>query len=114
MNASTATIRTRTGTVSSPEELTADRITKSLLGYGVIAGPSTSVTSLAQALTREGFDLPGTPWSLLANGGPGWIQIANFVVTGLMADRVRGRPAPRAAHRARPRPGRRGWSRSTG
>ena len=34
-----ATIPTRAGTASSREELTADRITKSLLGYGVIAGP---------------------------------------------------------------------------
>ena len=34
-----------------------DRVTKSLLGYGVIAGPCCVVVSLAQALTRPGFDL---------------------------------------------------------
>ena len=62
----------------------ADRVTSSLLGYGVIAGPMYVAVSLAQALTREGFDLSRHQWSLLANGGPGWIQIANFVVTGLM------------------------------
>jgi len=62
----------------------ADRITKSLLGYGVIAGPFYLVVALAQVFTREGFDPAKHQWSLLANGGPGWIQIANFVITGLM------------------------------
>jgi len=62
----------------------ADRITKSLLGYGVIAGPFYVLVALAQAFTREGFDLSVHQWSLLANGGPGWIQIANFAITGLM------------------------------
>lgn len=62
----------------------ADRVTKSLLGYGVIAGPFYVLVALTQALTREGFDLARHQWSLLSNGGPGWIQVANFVVTGLM------------------------------
>jgi Protein of unknown function (DUF998) len=60
------------------------RVTKSLLGYGVIAGPFYVVVSLAQALTRDGFDLTRHPWSLLANGELGWIQVANFTVTGAM------------------------------
>ncbi|MEV8634683.1 DUF998 domain-containing protein [Streptosporangium sp. NPDC051023] len=59
-------------------------VTRSLLGYGVIAGPLYVMVSLAQALTREGFDLSRHAWSLLANGGLGWIQIANFVLAGLM------------------------------
>lgn len=80
----TTTIPTRAGTVSSPEELTADRITKSLLGYGVIAGPVYVVASLTQALLRDGFDLSRHAWSQLALGGPGWIQVVNFVLTGLM------------------------------
>ena len=62
----------------------ADRVTKSLLGYGVIAGPFYLAVAVAQMLTREGFDLTRHQWSLLANGGPGWIQIANFVLTGSM------------------------------
>ena len=62
----------------------ADRITRSLLGYGIIAGPLYVVVALAQALTRDGFDLSRHAWSLLANGDLGWIQIANFIVTGLM------------------------------
>jgi hypothetical membrane protein len=60
------------------------RVTKSLLGYGVIAGPVYIATALIQAFTRHGFDLGRHEWSLLANGEHGWIQVANFVLTGLM------------------------------
>ena len=59
-------------------------ITRSLLGYGVLAGPFYVVVGLAQALTRDGYDLRRDDLSLLANGPLGWIQIANFVLTGLM------------------------------
>jgi hypothetical protein len=59
-------------------------ITRSLLGYGVLAGPFYVVVGLAQALTRDGFDLTRHDLSLLANGSLGWIQIAGFVLTGLM------------------------------
>ena len=62
----------------------AARVTKSLLGYGVIAGPLYVGVSLAQALTREGFDLTRHAWSQLALGEHGWIQVANLAVTGLM------------------------------
>ena len=44
--------------------------------------------SLAQALTRDGFDLARHQWSLLANGSLGWIQIANLTLTGLMVQVV--------------------------
>src|SRR5687767_5465318 len=71
-------------TTTSPICTPAGRITKSLLGYGVIAGPLYVVVSLAQALTRDGFDLSRHAWSLLANGDLGWLQIANFVVAGAM------------------------------
>lgn len=59
-------------------------ITRSLLGYGVVAGPFYVVAGLAQALTRDGFDLRRHDLSLLANGPLGWIQIAVLVLTGLM------------------------------
>lgn len=62
----------------------AGRITRSLLGYGVLAGPFYVAVSLAQALTRDGFDLTRDEWSLLSNGRLGWIQVTNFVLTGLM------------------------------
>ena len=58
------------------------RITRSLLGYGVLAGPVYLVTALAQGLLRPGFDLMHDDVSLLSNGSLGWIQIANFIVTG--------------------------------
>jgi hypothetical membrane protein len=75
------------GTHAGSRECTTDpavRITRSLLGYGVIAGPFYVVVSLAQALTREGFDLTRHSWSTLSNGALGWIQVANLIVTGLM------------------------------
>lgn len=56
-------------------------VTRSLLGYGVIAGPVYVAVSLAQALTRDGFDLTRHSWSLPANGDLGWIHIADFMVT---------------------------------
>ena len=62
----------------------ADSLTRSLLGYGIIAGPIYVTVSLAQALTREGFDLSRHAWSQLSNGDLGWLQITNFVVAGLM------------------------------
>jgi hypothetical membrane protein len=60
------------------------RTTKSLLGYGIIAGPLYVLVGLAQAVTRPGFDLSKHAWSLLENGHLGWIQIANFALTGAM------------------------------
>lgn len=62
----------------------AGRVTKSLLGYGVIAGPIYVTVSLCQALTRQGFDPTRHAWSLLSTGLLGWIQVTNFVLTGLM------------------------------
>src|SRR5262245_50459026 len=59
-------------------------VTRSLLGYGVIVGPFYVIVSLAQAVTRNGFDLSRHEWSLLANGSLGWIQIVNFLLTGAM------------------------------
>jgi hypothetical protein len=67
-----------------PECNAHDRVTRSLLGYGIIAGPMYVLISLAQAVTRDGFDLTRHEWSLLANGSFGWIQCANFVLAGAM------------------------------
>lgn len=60
------------------------RVTKSLLGYGVIAGPIYVVVAAAQMFTRDGYDPTRHAVSQLANGDWGWIQIANFLVTGAM------------------------------
>lgn len=58
--------------------------TRQLLGAGIIAGPVFAVTAAAQVLTRDGFDLRKHPLSLLSNGDYGWVQIANFIVSGAM------------------------------
>jgi hypothetical protein len=59
--------------------------TRALLACGVAAGPLFIVVALLQVLTRDGFDLSRHPLSLLSLGDLGWIQIGNFVVTGLLA-----------------------------
>jgi hypothetical protein len=59
-------------------------VTRSLLGYGVIAGPLYVASVLGQALLRPGFDLARDDASLLSNGSLGWIQIVTFVLTGMM------------------------------
>ncbi|MGH9380609.1 MAG: DUF998 domain-containing protein [Thermoanaerobaculia bacterium] len=58
--------------------------TRSLLRWGVLAGPFYLAVGLIQALVRDGFDFARHPLSVLANGPGGWVQTANFVLTGLM------------------------------
>jgi len=78
----TSPIASRSGAVTAPSDLPV-RVTRSLLGWGVVAGPLYLAVGAAQALTRDGFDITRHPMSLLSNGALGWIQIANFVVSGL-------------------------------
>jgi hypothetical protein len=59
--------------------------TRALLAAGVAAGPVFLTVAAAQALTRDGYDLSRQPLSLLALGDLGWIQTANFLVSGLLA-----------------------------
>lgn len=59
-------------------------VTRSLLGWGVVAGPFYLVVGLVLALTRPGFDLTAHPLSLLMLGGGGWMQVTNIVLSGLM------------------------------
>lgn len=59
-------------------------LTRSLLGWGVIAGVFYLVVGTALALTREGFDITRYPLSLLMLGEFGWIQRLNILLTGLM------------------------------
>ncbi len=55
-----------------------------LLACGIVAGPLFLTTWLIQAFTREGFDPTYHPLSMLSLGKVGWVQIANFVVTGAL------------------------------
>jgi hypothetical protein len=77
-----ATAKANGSTAASCDPAT--RVTKTLLAYGVIAGPIYVLVSLAQALTRDGFEFNRHPWSALANGAFGWIHVTNLVGTGLM------------------------------
>ncbi|MFY1670615.1 DUF998 domain-containing protein [Plantactinospora sp. WMMB334] len=58
--------------------------TRTLLACGLVAGPLYIVVVVAQMLGRDGFDISRHPASLLSNGDRGWIQIANFAVSGLL------------------------------
>lgn len=63
---------------------TAVPATNTLLGAAAVAGPLWATVAMAQAVTRDDFDLTRHPLSLLSTGSLGWLQIANFVVTGLL------------------------------
>ena len=59
-------------------------ITRSLLGWGVVAGPFYLTVGLTLALTRPGFDLSRHALSLLMLGEWGWIQRVNLVLAAVM------------------------------
>jgi hypothetical protein len=58
--------------------------TRLLLTAGLLAGPIYILVGIAQILTRAGFDITRHPLSMMSLGDLGWIQIANFIVTGLL------------------------------
>ena len=58
--------------------------TAALLTCGVAAGALFVVGSLLHAVARDGFDFRRHPLSVLSNGDLGWVQIAIFVVSGLL------------------------------
>jgi hypothetical protein len=58
--------------------------TKRLLTGGILAGPIYILVGIAQILTREGFDITRHPLSFMSLGEQGWVQILNFLVTGLL------------------------------
>ncbi|MBG0820186.1 DUF998 domain-containing protein [Planomonospora sp. ID91781] len=74
--------------------------TRSLLACAIAAAPLWTVVSLAQAATREGFDLTRHPLSALSNGSLGWLQILNFLVAGALT--VAGASGLRRAMRGAP------------
>jgi hypothetical protein len=56
--------------------------TRALLLFAAIAGPFFYLSSLLQALSREGFNIRVHPLSQLATGDAGWVQMLTFVVAG--------------------------------
>jgi hypothetical protein len=61
-----------------------DSLTRALLLCGAIAGPLFIFTVLVQDYTRPGFDPRLDLLSLLSLGDWGWVQIANFVLAGVL------------------------------
>lgn len=57
-------------------------MTRNLLRCGAVAGPFYLVVGILQGLLREGFSFERHPLSVLANGSVGWIQAANFLISG--------------------------------
>src|ERR1041385_638004 len=58
--------------------------TRALIWCGV-AGPLLLIVgAVIQVLTRPGFDVARHEIALLSNGDLGWVQIANFVVSGAL------------------------------
>lgn len=58
--------------------------TRTLLACGVVAGPLYILLVVLQMLIRDGYDISRHPASMLSNGDLGWLQIANFAVSGLL------------------------------
>jgi len=58
--------------------------TRTLLTLLAAASPLWASVSLAQAFTREGFDLTRHPLSMLSTGSLGWLQITNFLLCGAL------------------------------
>lgn len=58
--------------------------TRRLLLLGAAAGPLFLVAAAVQGLLRADYDPVRHPISSLAIGGHGWVQDANFMVTGLL------------------------------
>src|SRR4030042_509972 len=61
------------------------RLTKTLLLCGTLTGPLCFMVAIVQALTRPGFNIRLNAISQLSLGDLGWIQIASFLLTGLLA-----------------------------
>lgn len=70
----------------SPGCSPAARVTRSLLGYGVLAGLFYVIASVIEGLVHhdEGFRFTRDDWSLLAAGSNGWVHQAVFILSGAM------------------------------
>jgi Protein of unknown function (DUF998) len=78
------TTRTATAPVAARTCSPQGRVTRSLLGYGPLAGTVYVGSIFLQGLTRRGFSISHDDASLLANGPLGWLQVVTFLVAGAM------------------------------
>jgi signal transduction histidine kinase len=58
-------------------------VTRSLLGYGMLAGAFYLVVGVVLGTTRAGFSFAEHPLSVLMLGDHGWMQRANIIVAGV-------------------------------
>ena len=73
------------GTITPANPITPSAASvRALRACAAVAGPLFVAAAVAQALTRPGFNLTRNALSLLDDGSLGWIQAANFIVTGLL------------------------------
>ena len=80
MTHATSTLESSTVTSGT----TSASLTRTLLRCGIAAGPLFIGLNVLQILTRDGFDLRRHAVSVLALGDQGWIQVANFILSGLL------------------------------
>ncbi len=69
---------------ATPRDNVSDDSIRTLLACGLVAGPLYMIVGLIQVLIRPGFDITRHDLSLMSNGELGWIQIANFLISGLL------------------------------
>jgi hypothetical protein len=58
--------------------------TRALLACGAVAGPMYVMVTMAEALTRDGFDLRQHRFSWLTTGHLGWIHQSNMLLVGVL------------------------------
>jgi len=68
----------------SARTLPDDRLTRALLTAGVVVGPLTCSVFTVEGRRREGYSPRRHPVSALALGPRGWVQTANFLISGPM------------------------------
>lgn len=73
-------IATPTGTAAKPATLS----TRNLLTAGIIVGPLLLGVALIQDAFRDDFTISKRPMSELSLGSFGFVQIGNFIVSGLL------------------------------
>ena len=58
--------------------------TRALLACGAVGGPLYVTVTMAQVLTRDGFDLTKHRFTLLTTGDLGWIHQSNMLLVGVL------------------------------
>ena len=70
--------------MTSKTKITIDLKTKALLICGAIACPLFIIAVLIEGATRPDYNSLLYPLSSLSIGDMGWIQISNFIITGIL------------------------------